>query len=1148
MTSASETTRPEISTSEPLSRHLPGILRHPAVLLRASAGSGKTTRLALRLLALLVAGVQPRTILATTFTKKAAGEIVTRVFERLAKAVLDESEGRRLAAQLELSDSEARIFDGVLLRLVEQQHNLRIGTIDSWALQLLRMFHVELGMPASVCPSMPVLDRLVDARALSDLFEQLPEEAAVAIAGVLDADLPRRSIISRAIRVLREGNLLLNLAPVHAWQGAVTIVDGLSAPTASFYEILADFGQAPLPFNKKGEINKHWERARLQILNAADGNDWERIVTNFVLKVAKEGETYYGIEPSPEIRKACSEILALAREDIASAMSSRLRTIEQVLNVFAARILERQRLNGALAFDDIKTSLASRRIPSLLPEIAYRIDGAIHHLLLDEFQDTSLSDWALIAPLAEEILAQADGNRTFFCVGDEKQAIYGWRGGTTATFATLEERYGQNGLKMEQLSHCYRCAPQIISFVNHTFNNLMDLVGDTERLQPAQHFAGVFSEHVAGKEIPGFVQVLRSSGGDGGENVAADETNELSGSSYVGELTFATWHLAAEEIKKIHTEFPQVEIGVLFRTNRDATAFARLLNSAPYHIEASEESSEELGRDPGVAALLALLVFIEHPADTANIFLISLTPLGAALGIEHGSPPKQLESIRRRLAIEIRCLGLPNALSKWSNLLATSTFNYDDSRVEELVVLATTMIETRGPRLDTFITLAKHHPVERSSRARVRIITIHRSKGLEFDVVVLPHPSQANIPPRSFERPAFLHNLSPSNISSDRADSGPHSSTAHAAEAIVLPYPKDFIRRLFPRIDELYQQERSKEVYEEICLLYVALTRAKFGLIIVTEDGDVLSDESSKASQSRSSQGKILSNSWRSFCSLNKCDETAPFGDLATALCHAQETSEAGKLRVKVTARGSSEEVLLPISFRPIPDTALRRAPKIIPSTGGGNTTPLRELPPDPHALLFGNQVHAALATVEWLTNGEASSSIGQDTPASELISRTLKIPIFGALFDRKLFADFPLSVWRERPFAILQGENARGEKIQGHDILQGKFDRVMLHREANKAVIIDFKVHKQDDSIPDLVANYRPQLLLYGKSLKTLLFSEQLSPALLLAFLPSGEVWQVFADSEARSETGPARADNAGETSAREISSIATLQEFLSR
>jgi ATP-dependent helicase/nuclease subunit A len=117
------------------------------VMIRASAGTGKTYQLSNRYLGLVASGVPPEAILASTFTRKAAGEILDRVLVRLADAALNEVACRDLADALgDMSLKPARALD-VLAHLVKQLHRLRISTLDSVFAQMATSFSLELGLP-----------------------------------------------------------------------------------------------------------------------------------------------------------------------------------------------------------------------------------------------------------------------------------------------------------------------------------------------------------------------------------------------------------------------------------------------------------------------------------------------------------------------------------------------------------------------------------------------------------------------------------------------------------------------------------------------------------------------------------------------------------------------------------------------------------------------------------------------------------------------------------------------------------------------------------------------------------------------------------------------------------------------------------------
>src|SRR5690606_33260183 len=146
-----------------------------------------------------------------------------------------------------------------------------------------------------------------------------------------------------------------------------------------------------------------------------------------------------------------------------------------------------RREHGLLLFSDVPLMLA-RMMPAgpgddrpTLEPLYYRLDGRVQHLLLDEFQDTSPPQWSILRPFAEEIRAGAGSareggpRRSFFCVGDVKQAIYGWRDGCAEVFDQVVADLHLPAGAQETLATSRRTAPVVLDVVNEVFENIADL-------------------------------------------------------------------------------------------------------------------------------------------------------------------------------------------------------------------------------------------------------------------------------------------------------------------------------------------------------------------------------------------------------------------------------------------------------------------------------------------------------------------------------------------------------------------------------------------------------------------------------------------------------------------------------------------------
>ena len=154
---------------------------YPHTLIRASAGTGKTFQLSNRYLGLMQAGAMPDQILATTFTRKAAGEILDRVVVRLAEAALNEPARRELAKWLSSPSLSQDRCHQLLQVLIRQLHRLKICTLDSFFAQLAGSFSLELGLPPDSAHHRAIARQLLAKRGdRDDAQERLESRSAAA--------------------------------------------------------------------------------------------------------------------------------------------------------------------------------------------------------------------------------------------------------------------------------------------------------------------------------------------------------------------------------------------------------------------------------------------------------------------------------------------------------------------------------------------------------------------------------------------------------------------------------------------------------------------------------------------------------------------------------------------------------------------------------------------------------------------------------------------------------------------------------------------------------------------------------------------------------------------------------------------------------
>jgi len=397
----------------------------PPRLIRASAGSGKTFQLTARLIALLARGELPERILATTFTRKAAGEIEDRVFRRLADAVLEPEGAAKLSRDIGVaisSDDAATI----LARVTGAQHRLNIRTMDSLFGQIARAFSLELGLlPGWEMASEAEYDRIA-ARSITELLEAGAPDELTLLMRVLGGERSQRSVHERLKRTARTIHHLVQSTPPTAWEW-LELPPALTEGRLS--AAIERLRTMPLERKQGGtEVLVHWAKAHQKALAAAEGGRWSDFIEVGIVEKVLLGELEFARRQlGPPHLQAIEPLLAHAAAMLLTPLAARTKMTRAVVEQFG-RIFNRNLTAGRLiSFDDVKLFLARAACCRDLESVYYRLDSRLGHLLLDEFQDTSVDEWLVLEPVAEEILAGDE--HSFFCVGDIKQAIYGWRGG-----------------------------------------------------------------------------------------------------------------------------------------------------------------------------------------------------------------------------------------------------------------------------------------------------------------------------------------------------------------------------------------------------------------------------------------------------------------------------------------------------------------------------------------------------------------------------------------------------------------------------------------------------------------------------------------------------------------------------------------------
>ncbi|TXT33651.1 MAG: UvrD/REP helicase, partial [Planctomycetota bacterium] len=702
----------------------------PDIVIRASAGTGKTYQLASRFLQLLDADVAPESILAATFTRKAAGEILERILLTLARAAVDDEKRAELASAIGSPQLTSERCRELLSKLTHRLHRLQVGTLDSFFAKLASSFSLELGLPPGWRIAETLEEKRLRADAVQALLEAETDDELVRLLRLLTKGTTSRTVSDLIDQTVRDcGEVALETDPA-AWAK----VPRPEPP--SFAELQRSRQQLEELCDDSSRTNKRLQTAIAKDLAAAERDQWEELLKQGILKNLLAGNrTYYSKELDPQTLAVYEPILDQAKRLTLHRLSVQTEGTRELLDKFDREFRELQRRQGECSFSDVARALAEW---SDLPDetnhssgsLAVRLDSRMSHLLLDEFQDTSPLQWSVLRPFAEQVARKSSATKraaqknlfgdgglppSFFCVGDVKQAIYGWRGGDARIFDTLLKHLPK--LTSQELAKSFRSAQPIIDTVNTVFQK-MTRHPKLERLAaPIESWCTAFPKHTTAKsELAGFVQLRTVAKCADGES-QSDVTLEA----------------AADLIADLATKHPTRSIGVLTRSN---DAVAKLIFELHHrNVPASEEGGHPLTDSVAVRLLLSLLTLSDHPGNSIARFHVATSPLGPAfqfVDFRNDTAAAQLaESLRRRLL----CDGYGPCLAEWSKLLADHGSSRDRVRLEQLVKLADGFQPSATLRPSDFVEFVREERVADPSGDRIRVMTVHQAKGLQFDIV-----------------------------------------------------------------------------------------------------------------------------------------------------------------------------------------------------------------------------------------------------------------------------------------------------------------------------------------------------------------------------------------------------------------------------
>ncbi len=850
-----------------------------SVLVQAPAGSGKTTLLAQRYLRLLAAVDAPERILALTFTRRAAQEMRQRVLAALNAGRLAECPAGMNQLTWSLAATAKAGMDALHLDLQSQPSRLRIETIDAFNSWLASQLPIAAGAGSGLRIQTDARPSYEEA-ARRALAHEGADQYGRAVDRVLELDDQRwRKLVKLIADMLPSRDRWLPLLAGRLQ--ALSAIDPLQLGSVRRHfdedlsllvtrvllraqEVFRPEDVAALSSLMHGAAQRlqdltpmaPWRQdgSTLQLL-AKDAARW-RCMASLLLTAEKPAlrktvTKAQGFPPGcadksamldliekfaadPRVLDVLVELRTLPDPRYSEAAWDRVREVAQVLVLAAAELDGVFREQGAVDFPAVSLgalrALGSADAPT---DLTLRLDYRLQHILVDEFQDTSSAQLELVRLLTAGW--QPNDGRSVFCVGDPMQSIYGFRQAEVRAFLELaEEGIGELRFEVQRLRSNFRSAPALVAWTNHCFERLMPQTDDRNR--------GAIA--------------FRASEAALAPSDAADCSVQCRGFASRAAESNAIADMIAEEALK----HPDWRIAVLVRAKSHARGIAASLRARDIAFRAVD--IEPLHDRAAVRDIIMLARALLHWGDRIAWLAVLRAPwtglaLADLLSIARAAPlvwdsirddallgslsdEARARCARLRLVLQaIFAVRNETGVTRWverawlslggpSCMASAQELQLASAAFARLRALEERGMPDAADLAQKFADLFADH----GSASAVEIMTIHKAKGLEFDMVVLPALDRS-VPP---DRDQLL--LSHQFARSGRDGMVMAARPPVGAESDLL---FEFLRC----------QRRDAALLEAQRLLYVACTRAKCQLRLTAVIGEAEDAEDSQEPAAR---------------------------------------------------------------------------------------------------------------------------------------------------------------------------------------------------------------------------------------------------------------------------------------------------------
>lgn len=1059
-------------------------LQHTSI--RASAGTGKTYQLANRYIALLLlqamggGRISPEKIVALTFTRKGAGEFAQRILHRLAAAAGNTTERERLQVDLTrlvkgderhgiagLAPGvdiamDAATLQSVLAVLVDQFDRLVLGTIDGFMARSVQTLAFELGLGG-----FEILEKAAIEREREELLGEVFRAVPVNDLGSFYQTLKRATLkSSNSLRKELDGfvkgyhKLLQVLPEVDAWGGSVFWSEQIArSPDAHWQQAAADlaaqiagldFGHVSIGNSLATALN--WLASR-NPGSAGSAAGWlkngEKLADLWHNWPERDWTFEYSRKPRTVpawILNSLKPILEAWLAAECAALSHKTAAIHEIVSCYELLYDKLARRKGHLTFDDLPLLLDEKKSPeaaiSALSLLAFRWYQQFDHWLLDEFQDTSRVQWGVLKPWLDEAIQDDDGTKTVFVVGDPKQSIYGWRDAEPRLFDELADSY-PGTFKEQIMAESWRSRPAVLDLVNRVCSpDTNPTLRDPDKFSSTALERWQYDRHVAEKKRqsePGYAAVLLTATGEVEEDEAADGEADASGE--LGDKLAAQARVIKAVLERVRPLEKGLTCAILVRKNKTAEAIAQWLRGHGVPQVMVEGVATLAKQSPVVAAMVDALRWLAAPANTLAAGHISLTPLWDVLKQRSKTAdPADVSAgtVWRHWRRRIAEIGAPQVTHEWCAALAIT---HREPYARYCLYHVSQLAQQAGEALtlpDWLAALGELEVRETSATGSIHVMTLHKSKGLGFDVVFLPDLDTGG--------------GGPDGILIRRDEQG--------CAVGCLSYPPKWLQAWEATLGDFCAAQKAEQDLEALCVLYVALTRAKEATFVIMNQD--------KPRRPVPTRDWILSAVATADGTTIHPPTQSPWGEGLLQWEQGSRDFSAHTMDdpVAIVSKQPATQLSAPVARqkrRKPADASHESLAQVSTAVGSGRGQE------------FGTAVHEVFEQIEWLTPGQ---TLEGDPDAIALVRKCAAVPNIRGLFVRESERDEAL---RELPV----------EFMENGTWWSGIIDRLVLRRDAGgrlrKAVLIDFKTdHTEIGAI--LLDRYSKQLEIYRRAISAAL------------------------------------------------------------